>query len=496
VPELPLAAELRASPQLAGRPLAVASGAGPRAEIVAVSPEAAARGVRRIATVAHARALCAQLCVRVASPALERAARAALLDAALSVSPRAALAPPVSGSFAAEGCAFADASGVAALFRSERGFATALAESARRLGLKASVALASSQGTARLAARRLAAGEVCVLAPGEERAWLARLPLDLLDPDDAVAEALARFGVRSVRDLLALPRRGLGTRLGPRVLELVALARGEAQEPPLPAPEPARLVEAADLESPVERLEPLGFVLQALLSRLLARLEARRLACSELSLALALDGGGRDDRRVGLAAPSGDLRVLLRLLLQALETHPPEAPVLGAALEARGQPLRPGQLDFFRPSGPAPARLGRTLAELQALCGEERIGSPRPADDHRPHLFEMLPFAPAAQPTGPPGNANGTATLATRALRPPVAAEVRLQGGAPRWLRSAVTSGEVVQSAGPWRTTGGWWSPERRFAYDYYDVQTSDGTLARLRFDHVRGLWQVDAIYD
>jgi protein ImuB len=108
----------------------------------------------------------------------------------------------------------------------------------------------------------------------------------------------------------------------------------------------------------------------------------------------------------------------------------------------------------------------------------------------------MQPFAPPAHASGPDGNADGTATLATRALRPPVAAEVRLQGGAPRWLRSAVTSGEVVQSAGPWRTTGGWWSPERRFAYDYYDVQTSDGTLARLRFDHVRGLWQVDALYD
>jgi protein ImuB len=117
----------------------------------------------------------------------------------------------------------------------------------------------------------------------------------------------------------------------------------------------------------------------------------------------------------------------------------------------------------------------------------------------------MRPFAPPARDgqraSGRPAarsepQASVVAKLATRALRPPVAAEVRLQGGAPRWLRSAVTSGEVVQSAGPWRCTGGWWSPERRFAYDYYDVQTSDGTLVRLRFDHLRGLWQVDAVYD
>ncbi len=509
VPDLPLAAELRAHPELAGAPLAVASGTGPRAELVAVSPEAAARGIRRLVTVAHARSICAELCVRVASPALERAAREALLDAALSVSPRAALAPPGSGSFGAEGCVFVDARGVDALFRSEQGFAAALGERARRLGLPAAVSVAASQEVARLVARLLAPDEVQVIAPGAERAFLARLPLDLLDPDDALAETLTRFGVRSVRDLLSLPRRALGTRLGPRVLELVALARGDVRDPPLPAPEPSRLVEATDLEFPVERLEPLGFVLQGLLSRLLARLEARRLSCGELGLQLDLEGGARDARRVGLAAPTHELRVLMRLLLSALESNPPRAAVLGAALEAEGRPLRAGQLDLFRPAGPAPAELGRTLAELQALCGEDRIGSPRPADDHRPHLFEMQRFqterlenerlenerlekgasrdeTPRSRPL----------TLATRALRPPVAAEVRIRGTRPCWLRSAVANGEVLHLAGPWRTTGGWWSPERRFAYDYYDVQTRDGTLARLRFDHVRRCWHIDAVYD
>jgi len=517
VPDLPLAAELRASPELAGRPVVVASGPGPRAELVAVSPEAAERGVRRLTSVTHARTVCAELCVRVASPALERAARDALLDAALSVSPRAALAPLGSGSFSAEGCVHADASGVDALFRSEQGFAAALSERARRVGLSAAVAVASSRSVSRLVARRLGVGEVRVLAPGQERRFLARLPLDLLDPDDGVAETLTRFGVRNVRDLLALPRRALGTRLGPRVLELVALARGECREPALPAPEPPRLVEAADLEFGVDRLEPLGFVLQGLLSRLLTRLETRRLACGSLGLDLDLDGGSRDARRVGLAAPTRDLRVLMRLLLHALESRPPGAAVLGVSLEAEGRPVHEGQLDLFRPAGPAPAALGRTLAELQALCGEERIGSPRPADDHRPHLFEMQPFAPETGRTAerPGGRASGRSRLlgpegggpgdrdpeeetrlATRALRPPVPAEVRIQGGCPVHVRSAVANGAVAHVAGPWRTTGGWWSPERRFAYDYYDIQTSDGTVSRLRFDHAARSWHVDAVYD
>jgi len=494
VPELPLVAELRAHPDLVGAPAAIASGPGPRAELVAVSPEAARRGVRHLATVAEARSLCAELCVRVASPALERAARDALLDAALACTPRAELAPQSSGSFAAEACVFADASGVDSLFHGEPGFATALAAQTARLGLPACVAVAGSRSVARLVARRLAQDEVRVIAAGEEADCLAALPLEILDPDDELSEALIRFGVRSVRQLLSLPRRALGARLGPRVLELVALARGEQAEPPLPVPASRRLVEATDLELAIERLEPLAFVLQGLLSRLLTRLEARRLACRELRLGLELEGGGRDARRVGLAAATSDLRVLMRLLTRALETRPPEAPVAGVALETEGCPVRADQLDLFRPPGPAPADLDRTLAALQVLCGEDRIGAPRAADDHRLHLFELAPFAPEMGQSASAGERRQA--LATRALRPPVPAEVRLVGRAPGWIRSAVANGSVVQLAGPWRTTGGWWSPESRYAYDYFDVQTSDGTLARLRFDHVARRWHFDAVYD
>ena len=117
IPNLPLAAELRAHPELGGEPLAVASGCGPRAELIAVSEEAARRGVLNQTSVAHARAVCSELSVHVASPALEIAARAALLDVALSVSPRATEAPRSSGAFAAEAAVYLDASGVDALDR-------------------------------------------------------------------------------------------------------------------------------------------------------------------------------------------------------------------------------------------------------------------------------------------------------------------------------------------------------------------------------------------
>ncbi len=498
LPNLPLAAELRAHPELADHPFIVAGGEGPRAEVVSVSRTAVQHGVRRGLTVAHARTLCGDLAVRPASPALEHATREALLDVALSFSPRAALATRASGALANEACVHLDASGIGSLFQSEGGFAAALCAQATRLGLPANVAIAGSRSTALLAARRLspAGEETHVLRPEEEAACLAPLPIDLLDPDDAVAQTLTRFGVHTVRDLLALPRRGLATRVGPRVLEWIGELCGERAEEPLPEPRDTRLVEAIDLDFPVDRLQSLVFVLQGLLSRLIDRLETRHLACADLELTLELAGGARDTRRIGVAAPTHDLRVLVRLVSHALDARTPRAPVEALRIETEGRVLRRDQLDLFRPAGPAPAVLDETLAALESLCGPKRVGAPQVADDHHPDAFGIRPFERKDTAERCTARSAFTSPLALRALRPPVTARVRLHGVQPDRIESAVIQGRVVRLAGPWRTTGGWWSAEGRFAFDSWDVQTSDGCVARLRFDHVRRLWQIDALYD
>jgi len=512
--DLPLAAMLRAQPELAGLPLAIVSSVGPRAQVLAISSEAACAGVRPSFSVTHNRSICPALQVRVASPALERAAHETLLDIARALSPRAAAAPRCSGVYAAEAAVYLDASGVSSLFHSEEGFATALTTRACGAGIPAVAAVASSRGVSRLAARCLARGlagvqdaqsaserfragsdTVLVLAPAQEAAFLDPLPMDLLDPEDGLAEALTRFGLRRVGELTRLPRRSLVTRLGPGVLRLLALAHGEQDTVPLPSAVETRVEEGIDLEWPIDNLEPLSFVLRGLLGRLAERLELRGLVCGDLDLELKLAGGGCDTRRIGVSAPNGDPRSLLGVLRLALEQPLPRAPVEAVALATEGRPVRTDQLDLFRPAGPTPSALGRTLAELEALCGSERIGTPLLVDDPHPDAFAQSPFSlpRSALKTAP---RPGVAIAALRALRPPLPAEVRAPRGRPEWIRSAVANGPIVGLAGPWRTTGVWWSPERRFAFDSFDARTEDGNVIRLRFDLVHCVWQVDAIYD
>ncbi len=496
VPDLPLVARLRAEPELAGAALAVAAGTGPRAEIVSVSAAAARSGVRAGQSVARALTLCARLSLRTCTPALEGTAREALRDAALAFSPRTEAAPPGTGVHAAEAACFLDASGMGSLFRSEAGFATALAARAAALGLPALVAVAGSRAVALLAARVPGEpGEVRVLAPGREAAWLAPLAIDLLAPPDALAGALTRFGIRRLGELARIPTKALATRLGPEALRLARIARGESDGVPIEVTEETGLEEAFEFEAPLERLEPLAFALRGLLGRLTARLEARGLACSDLTLGLGLADGGQEARRVGLAAPTLDPKTLLRLVCLALEAHPPHAAVSGLRVATSGTAVRADQLDLFRPAGPAPALLGHTLAELEALCGAGRVGSPVLPDSHRADAFALEPFALTRAPAPAPQTLPPGPVQALRALRPPVMAQVRTARGMPQWLHSAVANGSILGCAGPWRSTGSWWSSER-FAHDHFDVRTSDGIVSRLRHDRILRTWHVDGVYD
>ncbi len=504
IPDLPLRAELRAYESLAGQPVAIASGTDADARIVSASPEALGAGVFPGASIPRARSHCPRLQLRVASPRLERTARSALVDLALSFSPRVALAPRGQGPWMSEAAIHLDASGIHALFRSESGFAIELEERASQLGLPGIAAVAGSRDIAHLLARTLSRNRdnPRVLAPGDEADFLAPLPVDWLEPGEPLGSRLSRFGIHRVRDLLALPRSGLAKRLGPQGRALLKRVRGENEELPLPLWHDPRVEESIDLEHPVAQVEPLLFILRGLLSRLLERLRLRGRVAGPLDLQLRLADGSREERRIGLAAPTDDVRVLLRLLSLGLENRPPLAPIESLGLATEGQEKRGNQLDLFQPRGPDPAGLDRTLAELETLCGAGRVGAPETLDDHRPDRFGLRPFSHSPRSPGSldaspaPDSPRPERSGALRALRPPVHAEVRVERGRPHFLRCAVASGSLVEVAGPWRISGHWWNDHERFAFDYFDIQVEDTSLLRLRFDWILKRWQVDGIYD
>jgi len=515
VPAFPLAAWVRSEPELRGAPLIVTDAPGPRGRIVGCAPEAARCGVAVGMTAAQATAIASELVVRVASPAAEHAAQAALCDVAYSCSPRV----EESGL----GTVYCDAEGLRQLYASETELARAVGARTRSLGLEAAVGVAATKIAAELAARD--GGGCAAIPPHEEWHFLAPLPIQRLGPSPAMQETLARWGIRTLGDLAALPASAVATRLGSEGAALARRARGEDEHPLAPRPLPLHFEETAALDYGVDNLEPFLFVVRGLLDRLLARLAVRGLICGDLRLSLGLVGHGRDERVVAVAAPSNESKPLHTLVRLHLEAHPPCQAVESIRLAAVPERLRAMQLDLFRPNGPAPAQLAATLARLSALCGAERVGAPVVVDSHRLDAYGVAPFSVerlafsvednsllgvagrgtlnAQRSTlncAPPGGA-----LSVRALRPPLRLEVFCNRGQPDFVRRADEAvgsegtygcqGRVVTLAGPWRLQGEWWRPDAVHR-DYYDAQLSDGVVYRLFFDLAQQEWFADGVYD
>ena len=232
-----------------------------------------------------------------------------------------------------------------------------------RLGMDAAVGVASSKEVALLAAR---CGGARAIAAGREKEFLNWLPLDLLKLDGGadgggrdgaeLEQTLARWGIRRLGELARLDIRAVGSRLGARAVELMRIARGECRTPLIARRAAENFAEAVELEWGVDSLEAMGFVMRAMLERVVERLKLRGMAAGEIALALELDGRRRDVRRVALPAPTNEARTLLALILLNLEPRRRPRrwkPSVSRSSRARRAPRRPtcSLRPALRPSG-------------------------------------------------------------------------------------------------------------------------------------------------
>lgn len=492
VPDFPLAALLRAEPDLRGQPLATIECDEPRAPLTAVSAEAAALGVRKGISAAQARTITNRLLLRPPRPEVRRAAAEALLDVADSFSPRVESAK--------EGVAFLEIDGLQALFGTENHLATLLGARLRRVGLDGRVGVASTKTAAWLAAHRSAG--VDVVPAGEERRLLASTPISTLVPPGELTFTLERWGIRTLGELAALPVTAVGWRFGEAGIRLWRNARGEDDEPLAPRARPVRFEESVDCGYAIDSFEPLSFLLRGALERLIARLDVRGFRAGDLEISLRLDDGGRERRIVSVAAPTNEVKVLLVLVRFHFDHQPPRTAVEGFGLSAVAEPLRPVELDLFVPAGPLPQDLDLAIVRLTAMAGVERVGCPVVIDSHRPEAFGVERFSLRAGECSLAKDdpaVGKLSVLALRAFRPPAAIEVACDRGRPDVVRAGGEAekfgGRVVGLAGPWRITAEWWR-DSSFARDYYDAELSDGCVYRIYRMHGSGEWFADGVYD
>jgi hypothetical protein len=346
-------------------------------------------------------------------------------------------------------------------------------------------------------------------------------------PENRLLEIFGKWGIRTLGALQALSGPEVHERLGERGAYWQSLARGRDARPMVPWVDEVPFEAALELEWPIEGLEPLSFVLARLLEPLSERLERADRGAAATFTSLRLTSRTVFTRTLQLPAPMRDPKTLRTLILLDLESHPPDAPIDTVRVFIEPTPAKVLQWSLLERARPAVEQVSTLTARLAALMGAGHVGSPRLIDTWRPGAFEMADFSAriadeSTSATPPINQPSAICHLksALRRFRFPVPARVTVTEGKPVRVqidRQGFTSGAIAQAAGPWRTSGNWWSASAReqsdelrqdphavaavgreggWDRDEWDVAMTDGTVYRLIVERGVGQWFVEGVID
>lgn len=371
-----------------------------------------------------------------------------------------------------------DTTGIAHLQGGEVELCRELGARARELGHVSQIAVASGPRIAEAVARfgRLDAHGMRIVAPGEDAAQMAALPLGALVSAEQAAW-FARLGLVDIAQLLELPPSTLSARLGPRAPELLALARGQDDAPLTPCTFPRELELSLEWDEALVGLEPLLFVLRGVASRVSARLQGRGEAATFLELRLRHDksisrfrsGEAETTLTFELSSPIHRDVEFERVLRTRLERTRLPAPTLGLFLRvSRLCAQTPVQLELgTRGASRRLQDLPVLLSELETDVGEGNVGLLALRDAHAPEARgELVPAGrfkertragarrpPASEQTSPVD----PLARATRLFEKPVPLSVPLRVGESFVLGQGYYSIEKLEFAT--RLDGvSWWT--------------------------------------
>ena len=442
--------------------------------LVAVDVAGEAQGLRCGQTLTDARAVCPALVPIEADPVTDEAALGRLATWCERYTPMVAPDPP-------DGL-WLDITGCTAVFATETALAEDLASRLERHAIPCRLAIAGTTGAAWALAH--AGEDRSILPPGQEKAALADLPVSSLRLDAGIVTGLRRLGLRTVRDLLRIPRSQITTRFGALPVLRLDQALGVTEEaidwphPPIAWHERLAFVE------PIGTPEDLARALSRLAEQLCRRLAEQGKGGQRFVARFFRVDEDVPQIAITTALPVRDAAYLTRLLREKLDTIDPGFGIEVMALEAEiVAPLQAPQAQLSdlaavdRTDG-----LAGVVDTLTNRLGSARVSRVAPYASHVPErAVQRVPPLPVRQPSWV---ADPAAPRPIRLLRRPEEIEViaPVPDDPPIRFRWRGVSHRVRGAAGPERIAAEWWRgrrsdkrPETDLIRDYYRVEDSDG---------------------
>ena len=352
----------------------------------------------------------------------------------------------------------------------------------KKAGAGANVAIAETADAAILAAHNFPG---ITISPNLEQLNIASLPME-----QEMWEVLESWGIHTLAQLAQLPETGIAERFGPAGVHLQRLARGATNRPLKIFKPEVTYEDRISLDHPVSLLEPLLFLIARILNDQCEKLLSHAMSANEITIRLELEDKTEHIRTLRLPVPMRESKSLLKLLQMDLEAHPPQAATLALSVIIKPVHPRTIQAGIFLPITPAPDKLELTLARIRGIVGESNVGTPQLLNTHHPHPFQMVTHQPPAtshqQPAAP--------RQAFRYFRPPLTAKITLERNRPTHVAAAGINGKIQTAAGPWRTTGDWWT-NQPWNRDEWDITLSNSTLYRI-YREPTDHWYIEGTYD
>lgn len=523
---LPESASRDATP--ADAPIVLVRTVGASRVVSSACPRAAESGVERGMTLAEAQMLAPSLLALDHEQHADRALLWRLADWAQAYTPSVEVVDPDT--------LLLDVTGTRRLFaiqnpestiqngtddwRADRRLATQALGDLLRRGLQARAAVADTVGAA-YALAAFGSQTLTIAAEGHTAAHLAPLPPASLRIDPRHAATLDALGVRTVGDLLMLPRASLRSRFGPGFLRRIEQALGEAPEPITPWRSVADAAAQTEFETPLRDQAVLRRVIDRLLDEVMHEVRRRTRALRRLVVLLEEESGGLTRIDVALARASRSTARVLALLHIRLERLAlRSAGITGVRVVAvETVPWRGVQGDLFTPTpDEGDELLGELLDRLRQRLGRDSVSSAVRVDDHQPEFaFRYVEAGTQGAANSEPGAGNREQEMGGRApaiqnpkstiqdpnVRPlrllPRPAEVRAQAadsyGPPTSFDWRGRHYAVAHARGPERIETAWWRgvDVRR---DYFVLVCINGESLWVFRERTTNLWFIHGIFD
>jgi protein ImuB len=298
-------------------------------------------------------------------------------------------------------------------------------------------------------------------------------------------EQLYGMGLRTVGDLLRLPRGGVVRRLGQAWLDELDRALGRRPDVRHGFRGPEHFSERRVLEHEIETAAGLEFACQPLMARLQAFLRRRQAAITVLALDLKHRTHPVTRLRIGLAAPSGDVEHLRGLLAERLAALALPAPVIAIRMRSGALLEQVLATDSFRNFTPSPRpgervavegscdadALPRLIERLRARLGNDAVFGMSEVEDHRPERAWRV-IEPSPRPSPQPSPASGRGRGGRRPLWLVTEPLPLIPTLTPTLSRKRERELELL--CGPERIETGWWDG-REVTRDYFVARDAQG---------------------